>query len=40
MYVYCWGIQTDLDGPSVSYLYFFVEIFGFILLISILPRFS
>lgn len=29
MYVYCWSIQTDLDGPSASYLYFPVEIFLF-----------
>lgn len=40
VYIYCWGIQTDLDGPSVSYLYFSVTIFCFILLLSILCHFS
>lgn len=40
MYIYCWGIRSDLDGPSASYLYFSVDIFCFILLLSILPCFS
>lgn len=40
MYVSCCGIQTDLDGSSVSCLCFSVGIFCFILLLSMLAHFS